>query len=100
MKRNMDLIKAILLFAENNCDGLSHGSANSHSVRLAASKLPENCRPATDVELDAHVILARNRQLLEAQSVPGGWDVYRLTWEGHDFLDNSRESGQKDCMLQ
>ena len=91
MKRNMDLIREILLFAEANCDGLVADLAKQGGVRLTASKLPENYRSVSDTVLEAHLILLQERNLLEVNFVSSGvWKAFRLTWEGHDFLDNSR----------
>jgi len=84
MKRDMDLIREILLFAEANCDG-----KDDFVIEVAhlSGKFPN----ITPEKLNEHVTLTIERELIEANGTFGDYGISRLTWEGHEFLDNSRE---------
>lgn len=83
MKRDMDLIKFLLGEMEDcSADNVYHPSVGS---------LPEGIT-ATEKELNQHCRLIAERGLAVGTSTRGGWTFTRLTWDGHDFLDNSRNS--------
>lgn len=77
MKRNMDLIRTLLLAAEADVESISGES----SVKEQAY----------------HVALLKDAALVEAQiqldpmGEPAGYIIFRLTWAGHEFLDSTRE---------
>ena len=79
----MDLIKEILLFAEKHC-------WNKEGVDIAVSVLPEKCKSVKKHELEGHVHLAWEHGLLEVDML-GKLQVIRLTWKGHDYLDEIRD---------
>jgi hypothetical protein len=80
MKRDMDLIRAILLEIEKLPDDLE-----SHNIEM------EN---ATPEEVTYHVRLLAQAGLIEAEdfSTFAGtrWQPRGLTWNGHEFLDAAR----------
>ena len=86
MKRDLDLIREILLFAENNCDGRQMPLADAS--KFQNSKYHSVTRPV----LREHIELAQERGLLTASHHSGGSHIHRLTWDGHDFLANARSS--------
>ena len=84
MKRDMNLIRAILVDLQENCDG-----------RLTRTPTPDTIKyqfSGTDLEFREHCRLIVERGL--ADIIPGRKDYSfaRLTWAGHDFLDNSKDS--------
>lgn len=83
MKRNMDLIKAILLFAEEKCDG-------KHGYSITPSGLPgfEN-EDAMVVRL--HARLLSEREMLKVDETRSDICAIAVKWEGHEFLDNARQ---------
>ncbi|HVW21680.1 MAG TPA: DUF2513 domain-containing protein [Opitutaceae bacterium] len=76
MKRDMDLVRAVLMTAEDN-----------DKARLA--DYPHNV-------VAYHVMILKEGGLLKAAIAggPGGepfdYRILGLTWAGHDFLDNAR----------
>lgn len=83
MKRDMDLIKLLLAAVEK--------SAASACVIPEPSDFPEPLRP-TESALNEHCRLLVERGLVRGEPSFSGWVLTGLTWDGHDFLDNSRES--------
>jgi hypothetical protein len=79
MTRDMDLIRAILLRTEE----LPAGGGGEHAF-AAEGRNPQ--------EIWYHVRLASNAGLLEAKFLPRStyFHVNGLTWEGHEFLEKSR----------
>ena len=84
MKRNMDLVRAVLLEIE----------AKDEPDQNMNLRLEEYSK----AEIEYHLTILEEAKLiaLEAQQ---GWhnnDIYpqRLTWEGHDFLDAARDEGR------
>ena len=85
MKRDMDLIKAILLDLEKNCDGTFVYQPTKETVPYKY--------PGTDAEFEEHCRLIEEQGLTRTlNSVSAGTFFFSLTWTGHDFLDDSRES--------
>jgi hypothetical protein len=73
MKRDLDLLRRILLRLEN---GGEPSSDESH-------------RPE---EIQYHIRLLDEAGLIEADEiVPGQWWPERITWTGHELLDASRD---------
>lgn len=83
MKRDMDLIKFLLAMMENAPSG-----SNLHP---APSDFPEEERPSPG-DLNEHCRLVVERGLARGTKTSVGWVLTGLTWDGHDFLDNSRDS--------
>ena len=84
MKRDMELIKAILLSIEENCDGRKSYHPTRDSVKYEYS--------GTDAEFERHCHLIAEHKLAHAiTDLRSGIVFLALTWEGHDFLDSARE---------
>lgn len=79
MKRDMDLIRTLLMNTEALPD------TNGHPISAEGHGAAEICE---------HVRLAQEAGLLEARFLPGSTEcaVLRLTWAGHEFVDAARES--------
>jgi hypothetical protein len=79
MKRDMELIREILIAAE------AHDSSNP-------------CLAYEDPSSAYQIALIKEAGLVEAvirkdeNGLPSGAVVVRLTWAGHDFLDSARDS--------
>ena len=96
MKRDMDLVRKILFAVEDNEDG---------NVDLGNIEYDRD-------QIYQHVELMAERGLVHALIVPGSGGpghrilkcrIWRLTWEGHDFLDMARkndiwERAKKMCL--
>lgn len=80
MKRDMELVRQILLKLEQNCNVASFYELNPNEFQ------------ASREELLGHSQLLLDRKLATGQIVGGRVLFQGLTWEGHDFLDNSRDS--------
>jgi len=81
MKRDMDLVRTILLQVEEKA-GDPRGW-----VELAIPGHPET-------EVSYHVMLLKEAGLLEAQNLSSShgyeWKPKRLTWAGHEFVDAAK----------
>ena len=78
MKRDMDLIRSILLYSEHNCVGL-------RSCTVTVDDFEETKSKET---LMAHINMLREIGLLgEGRRAIGIISIGNLTWHGHDFLD-------------
>lgn len=80
MRRDMDLVKEILLAMEQKT---VWGKENM--------EIPEY----TDEQISYHLMLMHNAGLIEAIDFSShdfqiAWKPHRLTMEGHEFLDNAR----------
>lgn len=82
----MDLIKNILLFLEENCNGEDYIALNKEKF----AEYPEYV-------LREHCALIAARGLVKETSARGGHRFSGLTWDGHDFLDNARNSDVWDA---
>ena len=85
MKRDMDLILQILRDLEENCKPSSKYKETNYIVDPSVY----NCDP--DV-LREHCTLIEERKLAEFSICRGQVGFKRLTWEGHDFLDNANDA--------
>ena len=83
MNRNIDLIKWIL--------GALESFEAESAVILTPSDVPTHLRPS-ESELSEHCRLLVERGLVRGEPSFSGWVLTGLTWDGHDFLDNSRDS--------
>lgn len=81
MRRDMNLVKLILEKIEKEC-------TDSASCTISPKSFPEYS--ASDV--NGHALLILERGLANGKMTSGGAAIVRLTWDGHDFLDNSRNS--------
>ena len=83
MKRDMDLIRSLLLYSEENCKPL-------HGVYF---KFSEYCWEGDIEELKRHIYLLEGEALLE-EGLPSSEDdigLGNLTWAGYNFLDSVRD---------
>ena len=80
MKRDLDLIRRILLRIEESGDG------------AGSSSFTDFVEKGYDVSsIHYHVRLLNDAGLIEADElVPGQWWPERMTWAGHEFLDAAR----------
>lgn len=89
MKRDMDLIRKILLDFENGerwvktlnaatCKAMNGDDDNVVSDDVAAAN-------------QYHMKLLREAELVDASPMGGGWLIESMTWAGHDFLDSVRD---------
>ena len=90
MKRDMDLIRSILLQVEATDD--------------PQEWIDPEVEGRSELEVSYHVMLMDQGGLLEAmdRSAIGifRWSARRLTWRGHEFLDAARQEGRwRDCLL-
>jgi hypothetical protein len=75
MKRDMDLVRRILMFARSN--DMHHPIPISHQFPDVHTK-----------SLVYHLKLIQDANLAHVEHTSiGGWHVGHLTWEGHEFLD-------------
>lgn len=81
MKRDMDLIKAILIKLETECSPFAYYSIDK-----------EDFPGADETQIQEHCRLIAERGLAVGKQTRGGWNFSSLTWDGHDFLDNAREN--------
>jgi hypothetical protein len=83
MKRDMDLIRELLLWIEEPPDGADTASDLENAV-AATGRDPTECSYNITLLLDAGFIIGQ-------PSV--GYDFYieRMTWQGHEFLDTVRD---------
>ena len=82
MKRDMDLIRELLLFSEAHCDGIS-----SHAVSINNFKLAADHR-----QLGAHIKLLEEQGLLtDGHATFDSYGLGNLTWHGHEYLDAIRD---------
>lgn len=80
MKRDMDLVRGMLLAIENDVLRFGEGTDNGGL-------------DAPDEVIEAHLRLLEQAGLVEVIFRPlrGSIQVRGLTWEGHDFLDTVRD---------
>ena len=85
MKRDMDLARDLLLYIESQpqCNG-SHWIQFTPDSFAACGKSPE--------EIRYHLSLLVEAGFIRGQHFGGGLPlVSKLTWQGHEFLDNIRD---------
>lgn len=89
MKREMDLIRELLLFVEADpmFNGENWGYPDIPQTFLEQGHSME--------EIDYHIELLLEAGFLKGQSRSGFGSpvINKLTWEGHEFLDNIRDQG-------
>lgn len=90
MKRDMDLIRSLLLEVEGGkrvFHVISHEIAEMIGVDAAQATEPEEAD-----KLDYHLGLLKDAKFVEFHRGGGGaWQVKRITWAGHEFLDTVRD---------
>ena len=87
MKRDMDLVRKILLYLEENAD--------PHDW-IFDLKIGDY----SDKEISYHIKIMAQEGLIEASERPRSdldydqWIPHSLTWAGHEFLDASRDDSR------
>ena len=84
MKRNYDLIRDILLTVEQRPD-------DGHTITLKTQEFTDKFPKITPDELNEHIQMLVEHGLLEAEPHQFGWFITRITWSGHDFIEQSRD---------
>ena len=83
MKRDMDLARSIMLALEE-----SSGEQGWVDIEIEGR---------TPAEISYHVMLLHESGLIKALDASSfgkdDWKPERLTWEGHEFLESSRDEG-------
>jgi len=90
MKRDMDFIRDLLLEIE---DGRSSFSTLSKATAIVLGIDPNDAISEEESKkLEYHLDLLREAGFAEFIALSGGiWQVDRVTWKGHEFLDNIRD---------
>jgi hypothetical protein len=83
MKRDKELIKAILIFSEEY-----HGSG---APVITPLDLPELFHHVTLKDFNKHGQLIIDHGLAKGSVLPKGVVISSITWDGYEFLDNARE---------
>jgi Hypothetical protein (DUF2513) len=76
MRRDMDLLRSLLLKVEEQADG-----------SFTTIEIPGH----SESEVRYHAQLAQGAGFIEAEFMMDGFIVTGLTWAGHEFLDAARE---------
>jgi len=83
MKRNNDLIRAILAEVEKHKGG-------NRTLSLSKRQFVDTF-PGLDADtLNGHIQLLKEVGFVEAAPHQFGWSIVGLTWSGHDFLTDSK----------
>lgn len=90
MKRDMDLVRAILLIAENHEDEYLQPTDFRRGL---SEQFPDS--QWSSEKLAVHVKLLEEAGLVDAKFHTGGESFFdlRLTWEGHEFISDARDPG-------
>ena len=84
MKRDMDLVRKILIATEENEDPFGFDNLDDIGIK-----------GYSDSQISYHVQIMAQANLIEADQATGFGDLNMwpigLTWEGHEFLDNARD---------
>ena len=85
MKRDMELIRNILLLLENETSGWAPDSIEIDGYTN------EQIGYHTVLLIEAGLVVGEESE--EMGSEPSGF-IQRLTWAGHEFLDSAKDSGR------
>ena len=91
MKRDMDLIREILLYIAN--------SPGDYAELLRGS-FPESLRHLEYEVVRDHVLLAKEDKLIEATHSSGGFISLRLRSGGYKFLEETSKKSRRRALLQ
>jgi hypothetical protein len=83
VKRDWDLIRELLHQLEHRCGPIGANPLSSFEVEIEG-----RCGQ----EILYHLVLLNEAGLIVAKDLEceDEWWIYRLTWQGHDFLDAAR----------
>jgi len=85
MKRNYDLIREILVAVEEH-------PATGSAMILKTSQFIDKFPQITDDEMNDHIQMLADEGFLDADSHQFGWFIIKLTWKGHDFIEQSKSA--------
>lgn len=88
MKRDMDLIRDLMLRIENGDDYID---TMSDSTATALGEEGNGLSEEESRKLEHHMWLLKTSGFVEFTEVGTGWIPDNITWEGHDFLDSIRD---------
>jgi hypothetical protein len=88
MRRDMDLVRNILLEIE---DGKDWFETTSDATAVALGSSPTGLTQDDADRLSYHLNLLQAAGFAEFTSVGTGWIPEGLTWAGHDFLESVRD---------
>lgn len=101
MKRNMDLVREILIFAEEEDELIFRGES---SLNFRSNINLKDTKKYFDYEIIwEHVhVMAQGGLLKERDTTRNGdvLTVYRLTWQGHEFLESIRDQSTWDKLKE
>lgn len=90
MKRDMDLIREILLEIETGT--IQFCTLTKHEANILQVNDSELCESdAKASKLAYHLELLENASLIECNNTSEFWRIRNITWNGHDFLDSIRD---------
>jgi len=84
MKQNKDLLREILLRAEEHCDGV-------YNFAIQKNDLDEKFHDITLVTLTDHIVQLKEGGLIDVKRALVGYEIIRLTYRGHALLDDARD---------
>ena len=92
MKRDMDLVRRLLLLIEEKDNGSGNPIELEGLIGIKEGHFGQDPRVAGHLETTNEAGLI---DALVSAEMGGGLEVHprRLTWEGHDFLDTIRDEG-------
>jgi hypothetical protein len=85
MKRNYDLIREILRAVEKR-------PKDGRVIILRTEEFTDWVSNLTSDELDDHIQMLVEHGFLEAAPHQFGWFITKLTWDAHDFIEQSKET--------
>ncbi|QBK31616.1 DUF2513 domain-containing protein [Roseitalea porphyridii] len=74
MKRDMDLIREVLLQIEDGCDAFDYDEFEGEADYL-----------------EYQLVLLRDAGFIDAHLLDSSCAINKITWDGHDFLDSVRD---------
>ena len=83
MKRDLDLIRSILVAVEQH-------PPTDQAITFTPGQFLANFPGLTDKTLNGHIELLIERDFLDGEQHQFGWFITRITWDGHDFLADSK----------
>ena len=89
MKRDMDLVRSILIAIEGN---ETPSLSRDDFYRRRFKEMFPSCPPWNDIQIVEHVRIMEQAGLIKVDGVmgPRGFSSLGLEWEGHEFIANAR----------
>lgn len=90
MKRDMDLVRELLLEIENGKNAFQLMDSEMADM-LGVDVLDPVPKEEAD-KREYHLELLQDAKFIECSRASGGyWHIKRITWSGHDFIDSVRD---------